>query len=91
MQTFLKCSPMSCKTWTFPISFFVKNKKTLYTILYTITYLSKKISEHFLNTIPDHDSTQSMENINLIAIAMGAQNIKRTKTFFSHFFHAIFM
>ena len=85
MQTFLKCSPMSCKTWTFPISFFVKNKKTLYTKLYTIT------SEHFLNTIPDHDSTQSMENINLIAIAMGAQNIKQTKTFFSHFFHAIFM
>ena len=91
MQTFLKCSPMSCKTWTFSISFFVKNKKTLYTILYTITYLSKKISEHFPNTIPDHDSTQSMENINLIAIAIGAENIKLTKTFFSHFFHAIFM
>ena len=64
--TFLKCSPVSSKICnTFQISFFVKTQKTLY----TITHLSKNIPEHSLKIISDHNSTQCMKNIKLIAIA----------------------
>ena len=66
MQTFQKFFPVSSKICiTFPSSFFVKNQKTLF----PITYLSKTILEHSLKIISDHNSTQCMKNINLIAIA----------------------